>query len=386
MEIKRAAYAQLQRNLQLYPAAAILGARQVGKTTLARAYAQATGITTTYLDLENPEDLVRLTDPLAFFRSVADHLVIIDEVQRKPELFQLLRVLIDEDRRNGRFLLLGSSSPSVIREAAESLAGRIAYADLYPLDILEVGVSAHEQLWLRGGYPDAFLSPTDNDAFIWHANYVRNLTERDLPMLGIGTGAAQIERLMRMVGSTQGSPTNLSMLGKSLEMSAPTIKRHLSYLEQGYVTFQLPSYHINIRKRLTKAPKLYLLDSGMLHYLIGVKDRSALWSSMLMGNSWEGFVIQQIRARAPIGDRHYYYRTQDGSEVDLIIVRGTGPIAAIEIKTTNAPVLTKGNRLAFEAVKAPLNLVLTPSSDDYPLGDGIEVCSLRTVWEKLGQL
>jgi len=384
MEIRRAVYERLKGNLRQYPAVAILGARQVGKTTLAKAYAKATTKAVTYIDLENRRDVVRLADPMAFLESVADHLVIIDEVQRQPELFQLLRVLIDADRRKGRFLLLGSSSPSIIREAAESLSGRIAYSDLYPLNIEEVGFSAYEQLWQRGGYPDAFLAETDSDAYAWQANYLRNLTERDLPMLGLGTDPKQTERLLRMLSSVQGTPLNMAMLGKSLELTGPTIKRYLSYLDQAFVTFQLPSYHINIRKRLTKASKVYVLDSGMLHYMLGVKDQLALRSKPIQGNSWEGFVIQQIRARAPLGDRHYFYRTQDGSEVDLVIVRGTEPIAAIEIKMTNAPVLSKGNRLAFEAVNAPLNLVLTPSAEDFPMGGGIEVCSLRTVWEKLG--
>jgi len=381
--IERSLSALVLEQLSRYPAVALLGARQVGKTTLALELAQRLSTGYTYLDLEDPEDASKLRDPGPFLHGLREDLVIIDEVQRMPQLFPLMRSLIDRDRRKGRFLLLGSSSPSIIQQASESLAGRIANLDLYPLTLREVGDDALEQVWLRGGFPLAFGASTDAEAFDWMINYIRNVVERDLGQLGLNASSKVLRTLLQMLASTQGQQLNFSMLGKSIGLSSPTIKNYLDYFEQAFLTFTLPSFHTNTRKRLTRAPKIYLLDSGMLHALSGIHRMDELRGHVLLGNSWEGFVVQQVRAW--IGDtaRLHYFRTLDGSELDLVITRGTKAVAAIEIKTTNVPTLSKGNRLAFEAVDAKKQLILTPSADDHPYGEGITVCSMKTLWKHL---
>lgn len=374
---------QVREHLDRFPAVAILGARQVGKTTLAQELADERPETHVYLDLEAPDDAGKLRDPMAFLSSVKDRLVVIDEVQRMPELFPMLRSLIDKDRRKGRFLLLGSSSNAIIQQASESLAGRIAYLDLFPFMLQEVGAEQQNKLWLRGGFPEAFLARNNEEAFSWMTHYARNVIERDLSLLGLNAPPKSLRALLQMLTSVHGQQLNMSMLAKSLGLSVTTIKRYLDHFEQAYLTFTLPSFHTNTRKRLTRAPKIYLLDSGMLHALSGIHSMDELRGHVLLGNSWEGFVIQQVRAW--IGDtaRLHYFRTLDGAELDLVITRGTKAVAAIEIKTTNAPALSKGNRLAFEAVGAKKQLILTPSADDHPYGEGITVCSMKTLWKQL---
>lgn len=380
---ERAITPVLREKLSRFPAVSLLGARQVGKTTLARQLAASLHTGHRYFDLEDPDDLSKFREPGPFLHALREQLVIIDEVQRMPELFPLMRSLIDRDRRNGRFLLLGSSSPAIIRQASESLAGRIANLDLYPFTLREVGNDAVEPVWLRGGYPLAFGASSDEQAFDWMANYIRNVVERDLGLLGLNASPKVLRTLLQMLASIQGQQLNYSMLAKSIGLSSPTIKHYLDYFEQAYLTFTLPSFHTNTRKRLTRAPKLYLLDSGMLHALSGIRSMDELRGHVLVGNSWEGFVIQQVRAWVGDSSRLHYFRTLDGSELDLVITRGTKAVAAIEIKTTNAPALTKGNRLAFAAVGAKKQLILTPSADEHPYGEGITVCSLSTLWRHL---
>jgi predicted AAA+ superfamily ATPase len=374
---------QVREHLGRFPAVAILGARQVGKTTLAQELAEERSEAHVYLDLEAPDDVGKLRDPMTFLSSVKDRLVVIDEVQRMPELFPMLRSLIDRDRRKGRFLLLGSSSNAIIQQASESLAGRIAYLDLFPFMLREVGDEQQNKLWLRGGFPEAFLARNNEEAFSWMTHYARNVIERDLSLLGFNAPPKSLRALLQMLTSVHGQQLNMSMLAKSLGLSVTTIKRYLDHFEQAYLTFSLPSFHTNTRKRLTRAPKLYLLDSGMLHALSGIHSMDELRGHVLLGNSWEGFVVQQVRAWIDDPARVHYFRTLDGSELDLVITRGTKAVAAIEIKTTNAPTLSKGNRLAFEAVGAKKQLILTPSADDHPYGEGITVCSMKTLWKHL---
>jgi predicted AAA+ superfamily ATPase len=309
--------------------------------------------------------------------------VVVDEVQRMPDLFPILRSLIDRDRRPGRFLLLGSSSPGVMQGASESLAGRVAYHDLMPLSIEEVGPAQMDKLWLRGGYPEVFRSRSHPLAFARTEQYVRACLERDLPLLGLSVDPRTTGRLLSMLASVHGQPLNASMLAKSIAVTVHTVQRYLSFLEQAYLIALLPSHHVNMRKRLVKAPKAFILDSGILHTLTGIRSMDALMGSANMGHSWEGFVQQQIRARYGHRAELRYFRTQDGAELDIVLARGDKALAAIETKASNAPMISKGNRLAFEAVKAPVRLVVTPKADDYPAGDGITVCSLSTLFKHL---
>lgn len=369
--------------LRKRPAVAILGARQVGKTTLSVQLVKELRLPHVRLDLQDPDDAAVLVDPKPFLLAHAHELVVIDEVQRMPELFPLLRTLIDRDRRPGRFLLLGTSSPAIVQAASESLAGRISYLDLYPFSLEEVGAKHMDKLWLRGGYPDAFLAGSDADAFQIVSDILRSFTERDLPALGLGAAPASTTQLLRMLSAVHGNVLNMAMLGKSMGLSGPTIKTYLRFFEQAYMTFSLPSHHVNVRKRLTRAPKIYITDSGVLHALASVRSQDALFADPIRGHSWEGFVVQQIRAWLDRRAELSFFRTQDGSELDLVITQGTKAKVAIEIKMNNAPELTTGNRLAFDAVNAPIRLVVTPNARDHSLGQQIQVCSLTSVRKRL---
>lgn len=382
--LKRSATRRVLHDLRKYPAVIILGPRQVGKTTLAEEVMGGSKQHVVRLDLEDPDDLLKMKRPKQVLDELSHGLVVIDEVQRMPELFPLLRVLIDRNRRPGRFLLLGSASPDVARHSGESLAGRASYLDLHPLSIEEVGLGKVDRLWMRGGFPLAYLARSEKDARDWTNNMIRSFIDRDLPFLGLDIPTMKGMDMLRMLASVHGQVLNMSMLAKSLGLTIPTIKKYIHHFEQAFMVHLLPSYHTNARKRLAKSPKLYIADSGVLHRLLQVQDLQQLRGHVAMGNSWEGFVIQQLRARLTKDHDLYFYRTLDGSELDLVVAHGSKAKAAIEIKSTNAPVLSKGNRQAYEAVNAPLNLVLTPDAADFPYGDGIQVCSLKTVWRHLG--
>jgi len=385
-KIERSVAGTVAKALRNHPAVVLSGSRQVGKTTLAKAIAGARKGGWTYLDLESPRDLARLTDAEAYLGALESQLVVIDEVQRMPELFPVLRALIDRKRKPGRFLLLGSSSPDVVQRTSESLAGRVAYMDLMPFHVGEVGPAHMGKLWLRGGYPDIFLARSNAAAFDRLEHFIRTFMERDLPQLGLGADPRVTGRLLRMVASVHGQVLNASMLAKSLGVTVHTVQRYLAFFEQAFLVTTLSSHHTNLRKRLVKAPKVHILDTGVLHSLIHVGSMNDLAGNALRGHSWEGFVVQQVRARYGRSMELRYYRTQDGSELDLVIVRGDRAVVSIEIKATDAPVLSKGNHLAFEAVDASLNLIVTPGAEDHPHGDGITVCSLATLFTHLDKV
>lgn len=377
--IQADALAALRRS----PAVGILGARQAGKTTLARKLAGAVKREALFLDLESPADVARLADPEDYLHRHRDKLVVIDEVQRMPQLFPLFRSLIDRDRRAGRFLLLGSSSPAIVQASAESLAGRITYLDLQPFCLHEVAKTHRDRLWLRGGFPRAFLATSDRAAFAWANDYLRDLVEREIPLLGLNAAPRDTRAMLAMLATVNGQPLNMSMIAKSIGLTGPTIKRYLAYFESAFLVTVLPSYHMNLRKRLTSAPKVYFSDSGLLHAQLHIGDLESLRTSIAAGASWEGFVVQQVRAWLRGRAELHYFRTRDGSELDLVITQNLRPKAAIEINITNTPTLSKGSHLAFDAVKAPMQLIVTPGAADHAYGKGIEVCSLGTLWAYL---
>jgi predicted AAA+ superfamily ATPase len=379
----RSLFPEAIARIKRYPAVGIMGARQVGKTTLSSQLVKVLDRKVLHIDLENSDHVALLNDAQAFLWANKDKLIVIDEVQRMPTLFPLMRSLIDRDRRPERFLLLGSSSPAIIRTSAESLAGRIAYLDLFPFSVHEVSAKDLNKLWLRGGYPEAFLTPTNEEAFIWLDNYIRGFVERDMALLGLGAAPSGTRAMLAMLASVHGQPLNMAMVAKSIGMSIPTVKRYLEFFEQAFLVSVLPSYHLNLRKRLTKAPKVYITDSGLLHGFLRIKDLQTLRSGIHVGTSWEGFVIQQVRAWLGKRGELFYFRTQDGSELDLVITDGTRAIVAMEIKTTNSPALSKGNQLAFETVGANVQLIVTPDAMDHPYGNGVQVCSLATLWKHL---
>lgn len=357
----------LQRLTQI-PIVALLGSRQVGKTTLAKYLQTATEKETIYLDLESDEDLTKLRDAEYYLQSREDKLIIIDEVQRMTELFPVLRSVIDRNRSNGRFILLGSASPELLVKSSETLAGRIAYIEVNPLTFDEVShVATWKQLWLRGGYPDALLHGDDIASYLNRSDFLKTYIERELPMLGLpGSTVALSRNLLRMVAHIHSNTINYSDLSRSLGSHINTVKNVISYFEHSFITRLLQPYHLNIAKRIVKSPKAYIRDSGIFHVLSGIENEEDLEGFNQKGHSWEGFVIQQIIPLLKPQIEYYFYRTQDGSELDLVLAKGARPVLGIEIKYSNAPTLSKGTFIAAEDLGNIPVLVVTPSvSEDY---------------------
>ncbi|MEZ4773378.1 MAG: ATP-binding protein [Bacteroidia bacterium] len=371
----------LRQRLLDFPVVAITGPRQAGKTTLARTLMAEMGKPSVYLDLELPSDLNKLTNAELFLQEHEDKLVVIDEVQRKPELFPLLRALVDQRRVPGRFLILGSASPELLRQSSETLAGRISYLELHPFNIRELPQPDFRTHWLRGGFPPALLASSDKSAFQWLEDFSITFIERDLPQFGLNAPSQTLQNLLLMLTGFHGGILNQSTLANSLGLSVPTVKRYLEYIERAYfIRFLLPWY-ANIGKRLVKSPKVYFRDSGVLHYFAGISDLSHLLGNKIAGASWEGYVIQQVLANLPSRVLPFFYRTKDGSELDMVLVKGNQPWISLEIKFTDTPSLSKGNHIAFADVGAPLNLIITPTGGDYPLADNIRVCDLASMWK-----
>ena len=370
--------------LRQFPAVAILGARQVGKTTLAKQIASEYSKPTVYLDLENPLDVRRIADPYTFLTDNKNNFIIIDEVQTIPSLFSVLRSIIDEDRRNGRFILLGSASPQLVKGVSESLAGRIAYRELSPINRLElpdkIDMAKH---WLRGGFPSPLLGRSDKAAFEWMNSFVRSYIERDLSMLfGVELSKPITTRLMSMLAHINGSVWNGEMIARSLGVTAPTVSRYVDFLEGAFISHRLNAFHINTRKRLVKAPKIYIRDSGLLHHLSNVHSMHQLKGHPVVGASWEGYVVEQVNQLKPSDTELYYYRTQAGAEYDMVIARGIHPIACIEVKLNNAPAITKGNYQSIADLKTKKNFIVVPDVEEYKTKDGIIICNLYTFLTK----
>ncbi|MPR34829.1 ATP-binding protein [Salmonirosea aquatica] len=380
--IQRLLENKLGLSLEQFPVTGIIGPRQVGKTTLVRQL--QTDKDLVYLDLERNSDLNKLQAPELFLTQVADKTVVLDEVQHLPELFPLLRSLVDDDRRAGRFVILGSASPPLLRQSSESLAGRINYLEMFPLNLLEVEHQlTWQQLWLHGGFPEPALSGKPTFVQSWYRNFIQSYVQRDLPLYGLPADPKTTRQLLQMIASVHGGLLNYSMFAKSLDLSVPTIKTYLSFLNNAFLTTQIAPWHTNLKKRLVKSPKLYIRDSGMLHYLTGINDFESLMGNVRVGNSWEGFVIGQIASILESDDELYHYRTQDGAEIDLLVRRNDRWLLAAEIKLTNSPTLTKGTHLAMQDLGIDHLHVITPSADTYPIAEKITVISLGSVLEKL---
>lgn len=365
------------RYLSVFPAVAILGPRQVGKSTLAKKM----GLQLErflYLDLQNYEDLNRLTEPALFFETNKDSVVCIDEIQLKPDLFSILRSVIDKNRRNGRFILLGSASPDIIGKASESLAGRIGFIHLTPFLISEITKRESytlQRYWLRGGFPESYLALSDSNSRLWLENFIRTYIERDLPQIAFKIPPPLMRRLMHMCAHNQGQMLNSSKLASSLGLTQPTVRRYIDLLEQTFLMRLLLPYEQNIKKRLVKSPKTYIRDSGILHSLLGISDFNNLLGHPVFGASWEGLVIENCIENMSDWTPSFY-RTSGGNEIDLILVRNAQKIA-VECKASAAPQLNKGNWSALEDIKPDHTLIIAPISDQsYQLSQGILVSGL----------
>lgn len=369
----------VNESLTYFPVVSIIGPRQVGKTTLAKQIIADFQSSAIYLDLERTSDIFKLRDAELFLSQHKDKLVVIDEVQHKKDLYPLLRSLVDETNKPGQFLLLGSASPELIRHSSESLAGRIAYHQLYPLDMIEAPESISlNELWLKGGFPRTLLAKNEKIAQQWMDNFISTYLNSDLLQLGLNASPSVIRNLWSMMAHLNGQLLNATTIGKSLGISTPTVKRYIDFLEEAFLLKSLHPFSWNIQKRLVKSPKIYLTDTGILHQLVGVTDFMSLAGNPIIGSSWESFVINQFLALKKKNLDLYFYRTHHGAEIDVVFTKGLNVVATAEIKYSNSPQLTKGNFIAFEDLKSPMNFIITPSSDDYLLNENIRVCSLKT--------
>lgn len=373
--------AAVESALRRQAAVALLGPRQVGKTTLALSLAEKTP--SLYLDLESRADRAKLSDPALFLERHEDRLVILDEVHRLPELFQTLRGLIDKGRRKGRrtgrFLILGSASIDLLRQSGESLAGRIAYVEMGPFDVLEIGPkpAARPALWLRGGFPDSYLAADDGLSFALRRDFIRTYLERDVPMFGPRIPAETLERLWTMLAHGQGTLLNASRLAASLAISAQSVTRYIDLLVDLLLVRRLRPFNANLGKRLVKSPKVYVRDSGLVHALLGIADHDALAGHPVVGASWEGFVIENLLATAPAGTRASFYRTAAGAEIDLLLELPGGKRWTVEIKSGLSPRLEKGFHFARQDLKPEKSFVVYSGDDRYPLDEGVEAIGLR---------
>lgn len=372
-------------------AVALIGPRQVGKTTLAHAIAATRP--SLYLDLEAPGDRNKLSNPELFLKGHEDKLVILDEIHRAPELFRTLRGLIDRGRRKGkrtgRFLILGSAAINLLRQSGETLAGRIEYVDMGPLDVLEVkdSAAARNRLWLRGGFPDSYLAKSDADSFRLRQNFIRTYLERDVPQFGPRIPAETLERLWTMLAHGQGGLLNASRLASGLSVSAPTVTSYVGLLVDLLLVRRLPPFHANVGKRLVKSPKVYVRDSGLVHALLGLRDMDDLAGHPVVGPSWEGFAVETLLAVAPERAKASFYRTAAGAEIDLLIeLGGRNGLWAIEIKRGLSPRLERGFHHARRDIKPAKVFLVYSGEDRYPLGDGVEAIGLRALAEMLAAL
>ena len=385
--IPRQALEIVRARLDQFPAVAVLGPRQAGKTTLAGLISrERAGL---YLDLEDASDREKLTDAAHYLSGHEEDLVIIDEVQRTPELFQTLRVLIDKGRRQGlrvgRFLLLGSASIDLLRQSGESLAGRIAYVELGPLNVLEVGDEG-EKLWVRGGFPDSFLAGSDEASAVWREAFIRTYLERDIPQLGPRIPAETLRRFWTMLAHLQGGTLNAAQIARSLAVDGKTVARYLDLLVDLLLVRRLPPFHANVSKRLVKSPKVYVRDSGLVHTLLGLDDRDAVLGHPVAGGSWEGFVLENLLGVAPVRVQSSFYRTTAGAEIDLVLQMPGGALWAIEIKRSLAPRLDRGFHHAREDLQPDRSFVVYPGIERYPKGDCVEVIGLEELTSLLAEL
>ena len=386
--IERRVKQQVIAALNRQPAVALIGPRQVGKTTLALELAAEWD--SLYLDLEDSNDREKLSEPALFLDQYEDKLVILDEIHRTPELFQALRGVIDRGRRKGkrtgRFLILGSASIDLLRQSGESLAGRIEYVDMQPLDITETGTAANamNRLWIRGGFPDSYLAKSDRDSFRLRKNFIRAYLERDIAQFGPRIPAETLERLWKMLSHGQGSLLNASSLASALSLSAPTVTKYIDLLVDLLLVRRLRPFHANVGKRLVKSPKVYVRDSGLVHALLDIQNHNQLLGHPVAGTSWEGFVIENLLSVVADRSLASFYRTSAGAEVDLVLeFPGISEIWVIEIKRALSARPKKGFYQACNDIQPHKCFVVYAGDDRYPVSEGVEAIGVVEMSELL---
>lgn len=361
--------------LARFPVVGLLGARQVGKTTLAAALAAARGGPSVRFDLEDPAAVARLADPMLSLGPLTG-LVVLDEIQHRPELFGSLRVLADRRPIRARFLVLGSASPRLLRQSSESLAGRIAYHELPGLGLAEVGARGEARLWLRGGFPRSFVARSDRESFEWRAQFLRTFLGRDLPQLGISSSAQSMHRFWSMLAHGHGQLWNASEIGRSMGLADTTVRGYVDKMADAFVMRQLQPWHENLGKRQVRAPKIYVRDSGLLHALLDIRTRSQLEAHPKSGASWEGFVIDQVIEALGAGPHEcHFWRTHTGAELDLLFIRGARRLG-FEVKRTTAPAITPSMRHALADLKLKKLYVIHAGSTSFPMSSQVEAVAM----------
>ena len=362
--------------LNVFPAVVILGSRQCGKSTLMRMMANVMP-NMLYLDMQNRDDFAMLSEPSLFFRNNVDRLVCLDEIQQTPELFSVLRSEIDRDRRNGRFILLGSASRELLQNTSETLAGRIGLIDMTPFtydELCDCNDFEINKFWLRGGYPDSYLALSDDYSSLWRESFIRTYIERDVPQFGFQITSRQMLRLMLMIAHSHGQLLNSSKIGESLGITHPTVKRYVDVLEQTYLIRSLPPYFANIKKRIVKSPKIYVRDTGLLHQLLQIKTFNDLLGHPVFGASWEGLVVENVCSS--INNAEFsFFRSATGEEMDLIVQKN-GKLIAIECKASTAPQLTQGFWKTLDIIRPDRTFVAAPIERRYEMHDNVDVLNL----------
>lgn len=363
-----------QEYLDLFPVTGIIGPRQVGKTTLTKEMVNNQEFL--YLDMERQADRAKLSQDAAYFLAqFKNQCVIIDEIQFMPELFNELRGIVDNDRRPGRFIILGSASPDLIRGSSETLAGRIGYLELSPFNLNEV--EDLKKLWVRGGFPDSYLAPSDKASKLWRRNFIQTYIQRDLGLLGLNTDIKLMERFWQLLASTQGALLNAQQFGRAIDVDRKTITHYINFLEGVFIIRILQPWYKNLKKRLVKSPKVYIRDTGILHSLLGLDSYESILNHIIVGNSWEGFVIEQIINSYEEERQFWFYRTHQGAECDLLIEKNGEVLAAIEIKFGTSPSVSKGFHISMEDTGAKQGFIIGNGEETYKIEEKITVTNLN---------
>jgi len=372
----------IEKLLKRNPVVGIIGARQVGKTTLAQQFASRSSAATTYYDLENPEDEARLADPMLVLKQHKG-LIVIDEIQRHPGIFPVLRVLADRKRTPARFLILGSASPELMQKSSETLAGRVAYHHLSGFGLDEVDIREHINLWLRGGFPRSFLAESHRESHEWRRNFIRTFLERDLPQLGITIRSSTLQRFWTMLAHYHGQVWNASEFARSFAVADTTVRNYLDILSAALVVCQLQPWHENISKRQVKSPKVYLSDTGILHALLNLRTLRDVEGHPKLGASWEGFAIEQIiRCLQVYPEECFFWATYSGAELDLLIVRGRKKLG-FEVKRSSSPRVTPSMQHAVEDLKLNRLDVIHAGDETFPMKEKIRAVAMRHLLKDL---